>query len=74
MKITKFIGKPFKSTMCWAYFFIILMVIVGLPSALFAQEKQDTVKISQEEKDKYNEIKKAAADEKLEKEIKKDET
>lgn len=75
MKITKSITKTFqKYNVLRKYFFIILMVIVGLPSALFAQEKQDTVKVSQEEKDKYNEIKKAADDEKLEKEIKKDET
>ncbi|MEE9118989.1 MAG: hypothetical protein V3U02_10410 [Calditrichia bacterium] len=75
MKITKSIAKTFqKYNVLRKYFFIILMVIVGLPSALFAQEKQDTVKVSQEEKDKYNEIKKAAADEKLKKEIEENET
>jgi len=75
MKITKSIEKTFqKYNVLRKYFFIILMIIVGVPSTLFAQEKQDTVKVSQEEKDKYNEIKKAADDEKLEKGIKQDGT
>jgi hypothetical protein len=75
MKITKTIEKTFqKYNVLRKYSFIILMVIVGLPSALLAQEKQDTVKVSQEQKDKFNEIKKAADDEKLEKGIKQDGT
>ena len=56
------------------YAIIILMVMVCLPSALSAQEKQDTVKISQEQLDQFNEVKKAAKEEKIEKNVEKDQT
>lgn len=56
------------------YSFIILIVTVYLPSGIFAQEKQDTVKISQEQLDQYNEVKKAAKAEKIEKNVEQDQT
>jgi hypothetical protein len=45
-----------------------------LPSGLLAQEKQDTVKVSQEQLDEYNRLKKAAQEEKVEKNVEKDQT
>ena len=51
------------------YSFIILIVAVYLPSGIFAQEKQDTVKISQEQLDQYNEVKKAAKKDKAVKSV-----
>jgi hypothetical protein len=56
------------------YSFIILIVAVYLPSGIFAQEKQDTVKISQEQLDQYNEVKKAAKKDKAVKSVEKDKT
>ena len=53
---------------------IILMVIVYLPSSLFAQEKQDTVKVSQEQLDEYKRLKEAAQEDKVEKNVEKDGT
>jgi len=56
------------------YAIIILMVMVYLPSVLFAQEEQDTVKVSQEQLDEYNRLKEAAKKDKADKSVEKDGT
>jgi len=56
------------------YAIIILMVMVYLPSALFAQEEQDTVKVTQEQIDKHKKLKKAVKKEKIEKNTEQDQT
>ena len=53
---------------------MILMVMMYLPSALFAQEEQDTVKVSQEQLDEYSRLKEAAKKDKADKSVEKDET
>ena len=44
-----------------------VITLLSLPTLAVAQEKPDTVKVSQEQLDKYNEVKKAAQEEKVEK-------
>ena len=51
-----------------------VITLLSLPTLAVAQEKPDTVKVSQEQLDKYNEIKEAAQVEKVEKAVEKDGT
>ena len=70
---TKYYGSKItqKHNMLRIYSFIILIATVYLPSGIFAQETQE---ITQEELDEYNRLKKAAKEEKVEKNVEKDGT
>jgi len=73
---TKYSGSnPYqKYNLLRKYALIIFIATAYLPSNIFAQEKSDTVKITQEQIDKYNEAKKAANDERIENVLEQDNT
>jgi len=56
------------------YVHFLFIVTICLPSIIFAQVVQDTVKITQDQFDQYKELKKAAKKEKIEKNVEKDAT